>query len=265
MKRMILSVAAVLLAPLLPLPAPAQLDPPEPYEADDTAPERVRNARISITPLIGWRVPIAQDRREALVVPGRLSPLAVELQTRHTGNGIAGLEAELRLFGPVGIAGALAYSNPDNRILVAETPQGALTQVAFRGASLWFARAGLSFRLPEPVPDRRDYRPAAFLVVGPALVREDYGDASLALPDGRDRIDSWALHMGVMALFPIGAPGVYLRLGVENYATFWNPHDAERRRVEQAMQLQPGTLLNASLGANRTHVVMASFGLSLRL
>jgi hypothetical protein len=230
-----------------------------------SAPSHVPEGRLSVTPFIGLRAPIAQDRREVVIVPGELIPLAVAVESRPAGGGVAGLEAELRLAGAVGVNAALAFSNPDNRILSAETPAGAFTQVSFRGPSLWFARAGLSIRLPEETPDTRSYRPAAYLTLGPAVVREVYGDAALALPDRDDRLDSWALHMGVRAVMPIGMPGVFVLLAAENYATLWNPHDAEGARVERAMQLQPGTLLNASLGANRTHVLMVSLGLSFRI
>jgi hypothetical protein len=252
----------LLLSLSLPTPALGQVQVPD---AELDTPEHVPRARLSITPFIGWRAPIAQDRREAVIVPGALVPLAVELETRHVGSGVAGLEAELRLFGPVALAGAVAYSNPDNRILSAETPAGTFTQVSIRGPAVWFGRAGLSLRLPEPVPDARRYRPAGFVMFGPALVREDYGQTTLALPDSPDRVDNWALHMGARGVFPVGARGVYLLLSFENFATFWDPEDPERARIERAMELQPGTLLNASLGANRTHLLMASFGLSLRL
>jgi hypothetical protein len=131
--------------------------------------------------------------------------------------------------------------------------------------SLWFARAGLSIRLPEPSPDTRAHRPAAYLMLGPALVREQYGDGPFALPDQDDRLDSWALHMGAGAVVPVGMRGLFVLLAAENYATLWNPNDAEMARVERAMQLQPGTLLNASLGANRTHLLMFSLGLSFRV
>jgi hypothetical protein len=228
-------------------------------------PPHVPQGRFSVTPFIGWRAPVAQDRREVVIVPGHLLPLAVEVEARPAGGGVAGVETELRIAGAVGVNAALAFSNPENRILSAETPEGSYTQASFRGPSLWFARAGLSIRLPEPSPDTRAHRPAAYLMLGPGLVREVYGDGPLALPDRNDRLDSWALHMGARAILPIGMPGLFILLAAENYATLWNPNDGELARMERAMQLQPGTLLNASLGANRTHLLMFSLGLSIRV
>jgi hypothetical protein len=165
----------------------------------------------------------------------------------------------------LGIAGAFAFTNPDEIIMKAETPNGNLVQVPFRGPSVTFARLGLSYRLPEPSPDNRDYRPAAYLLMGPARVQESYGDAALSLPAQNQEIESWALHLGLKAVFPFGSPNVLLQVGLENYATFWNPSDAEAQRLERALELQPGTLLDTSLGVNRTNVLMLNFGVSLRL
>jgi hypothetical protein len=166
----------------------------------------------------------------------------------------------------VGIAGAFAFTNPDEIVMKAETPNGNLVQVPFRGPSVTFARVGLSYRLPEPDPDTRTYRPAAYLLVGPARVHESYGDAALAVPAATDpAVESWALHLGLKALFPFGSPNVLLQVALENYATFWNPRDAEAQRLERALELQPGTLLDTSLGVNRTNVLMLNFGVSLRL
>jgi len=261
MKRI---VAAVLASLVTTLGAHGVAEGQQPG-VDAPVPQAVPDGRLNITPFFGWRPPAAQDRRETVIVPGVLLPLAVDIETRPGGVGTAGLEAELRLMERVGVTGALAFSNAENRVLTAETPGGNFTQVSLRGPSLWFARAGLSIRLPEPVPDQRASRSAAYLMLGPAVVREEYGDGVLALPGRGDRQDNWAMHFGIKGIVPIGMPGVFVHLSAENYATFWNPRDAERARVERAMQLQPGTLLNASLGANRTHLFMGNVGVSIRI
>lgn len=251
-----------LLISLLGLPALA----PRLSAQEDPSPKILEapRSRLVITPLLGARVPLLAERQERVVVPGELLPLPVLFETRGAGGGVAGVEAELRLIGPVGIAAAFAFTNPDELLLKVETPNRALLQVPYRGPSVWFSRVDLVYRLPDPEPDKRSYRPAAYVSVGPARVREMFGDAVLALA-GEDVVDSWALHMGAKAILPFGSRHVLFHVGLEDYATFWNPHDAERVRVERALRLQPGTLVDLSLGTNRTHVLMANIGLSFRM
>src|SRR5690606_15457963 len=113
-------------------------------------------------------------------------PIAVDLTGERRGGGIAGAEAELRLFGPVGVVASVAASNPDQVLVTSETPSGAISQVSTDGASVFFARAGISYRFAEPEDKdgMRRYRPAAYIAIGPAIVREDYGgDGLLSLGD----------------------------------------------------------------------------------
>jgi hypothetical protein len=225
----------------------------------------VRQARVAVTPLLGVRAPLVNQRRAVVVVPGALAPVVVVFDGRGGDGGTIGAEVELRLLGPVGLAGALTFSNPDEIVTTIRTPEGLITHGTLRGPSVVFARGNLLYELPAPRRDTRAYRPAAHFMIGPALVREDYGHGLLALFDDDDRVDNFALHAGVKALMPFGSEHLLLHLSVENYATFWNPRDQERRRVERLLDLQPGAATSMGFDYNTTHVLMFNLGLSLRL
>jgi hypothetical protein len=220
-------------------------------------------SRLSITPFVGGRSSFVDNRQVTLVLPG-LVPLVVSFQGRG-GGGTAGAEMDFRLFGPVGISGAFAITNPDDLLVIAQAREGAITQFEVDGPRVWFARAGISYRLPEPPPQTRDFHPAAYISVGPALVRQDYGGGTFDLPGSDNHVDSWAVNIAVKAVQRLGSPHLALHLGVEDYVTFWNPDDLEQRRIERFLALQPGTVLNADFDYDRSHIFLFHVGLAFRL
>jgi hypothetical protein len=238
-----------------------------PLFATEREPRTVPNAILSITPYFGLRSPLVSDRQATVVLPGR-HPIAVDLTGERRGGGIAGAEAELR-FGPIGFVASLAASNPDPILVTSETPTGAISQVSTDGASVFFARAAISYRFAEPADEdaMRKYRPAAYIAIGPAIVREDYsGDGLLSLGDDDDDIvDNWALAISLKGIQPLGTRHVALHFGLEDYVTFWNTHDAEQRRLERFLDLQPGTVLDANFDYDETHILIVHIGLSFRL
>lgn len=220
-------------------------------------------SRLNITPFVGGRSPFVDNRQATLILPG-LVPLVISFQGQG-GGGVAGAEMDLRLFGPVGVAGAFAFTNPDDLLVITQASEQALAQFEVDGPRVWFARAGISYRLPEPPPATRGHHPAAYISVGPALVRQDYRGSVFALPEGDNQVDSWAVNIAFKAAQRLGSPHVALHLGVEDYVTFWNPDELERRRIERFLDLQPGTVLNADFDYDRTHVVLLHIGLAFRL
>jgi hypothetical protein len=253
-------VAAALLLSAAP-PLAAQTSPL--HESDE--PRTVPNAILAITPYFGLRSPLLSDRRTTVVVPGDF-PRAFDLRGEHTGGGIAGAEAELR-FGAVGIVGALAVSNPDKFLITSETPQGAIAQMHAEGPSVYFARAGISYRFPDPGDEdgMRKYRPAAYITIGPAVLREDYSDGALSLPDEDDTIDNWALAVSLKGVQTLGTNRLAVSFGIDDYVTFWDQDDAERRRLERFLNLAPGTVVDAAFDYDETHIIMVHLGLSFRL
>lgn len=242
-----------------PVASDAQLFPDEDHILS------VSRARLSVTPFLGVRAPLVSNRRAAVVVTGRAHPTVVVFDAQQDGGGVAGLEAELRLVGPFAVAGALGFTNPDDMVTTIRSEGGVVTQTVLQGPSVWFARADLSYELPAPNPDVRPYRPAAYLMLGPALLREDYGDGILSLGNDDDTIDNWAMHVGIKALMPMGSRGAVLYLSFEDYATFWNPRDDDQQRLERLLSLEPGTVLSTGFDYNTTHVLMLNVGLALRL
>jgi hypothetical protein len=238
-----------------------------PLFGSEREPPTVHNAVLSITPYFGLRSPLVSDRQATVVLPGR-HPIAVDLTGERRGGGIAGAEAELR-FGPIGFVASLAASNPDHVLVTSETPSGAISQVSTDGASVYLARAAISYRFAEPHDEdgMRKYRPAAYIAVGPAIVREDYsGDGLLSLGDDDDDIvDNWALAVSLKGIQPLGSRHVALHFGIEDYITFWNTDDAERARLERFLDLQPGTVLDANFNYDETHIFLVHIGLSFRL
>jgi hypothetical protein len=259
MHRLTVVAAATLLVSTSPLSAQT----PPLYESDE--PRTVPNAVLAITPYFGLRSPLLSDQRTTVVVPGDF-PRAFDLQGQHAGGGIAGAEAELR-FGAVGIVGSLAVSNPDKFLITSQTPQGAIAQMHADGPSVYFARAGISYRFPDPGSEdgMRKYRPAAFITIGPAVLREDYRDGPLALPNADNTIDNWALAISLKGVQTLGTNRLAVHFGIDDYVTFWDQDDAERQRLERFLNLAPGTVIDAAFDYDETHIILVHLGLSLRL
>lgn len=248
-------LAAVVVALLSGVPARAQEAEPRPA--------RVEDARLSVTPLVGVRSALLSGRTTPVIVAGALRSTAVRLEPERGAGGVGGVEVELRLAGRLGATGALLFSNPDPFLLTTQAESRTVTQLRVSGPSLRVARAGLSYRLPDVDAEYAHVLPAGYLLVGPARVRQDFRESVLELP-GEEPLDSWAVHLGYRALFPIGSPRLLLQASLEDYVPFWNRR-RERERVERILSLEPGTVLSADLGYDRHHVLMLHLGLALRL
>jgi hypothetical protein len=260
MHRLSVAAAATLLLATSPLAAQTP-----PLYSPDRAPRPVPNAFITITPYMGLRSPLVSDRQATVVLPGVI-PMAFDLQAERRGGGIAGAEAELR-FGAVGLVASLAVTNPDDILVTTETESGLISQTTVDGASVYFARAGISYRFPEPRDEDglRKYRPAAFISIGPAIVREDYGDGMFALDDDDDTVDNWALAISIKGVQTLGTDRLAVHFGLDDYITYWDPDDAEQRRLERFLNLQPGTVLGSDFDYDETHILLVHIGLSFRL
>lgn len=260
MHRLTVVAAATLLASASPLSA--QTSP----LYDDPEPRSVPNAFFTLTPYVGLRSPLLSDRTTTIVLPGAI-PRAFELQSERRGGGIAGAEAELR-FGAVGLMGSLAVSNPDQFLVTTETPQGAITRTQAEGPSVYFARAGVSYRFADPGDEdgMRKYRPAAYIALGPAVVRQDFDGTALSVPGEDDTIDSWALAISLKGVQTLGTNRLAVHFGIDDYVTFWDQDDSrQQRRLERFLDLRPGTVLDANFDYDETHVILVHLGLSFRL
>lgn len=247
-------VGILVIPPLTTLPAHSQ--------------ERVPPARLTLAPVLGIRTPLSLDQRTTVVVPSRFAPVVVDLASDRGNGGVAGVEADLRLIGPVGIAGGVLYSADDPFGVLLESEGRVLAQVSVKGPSVWFAHADLSLRLPDVEVDERwptpRVLPAGYLLAGPAWIRQDFEGSALALAPS-DVEESWGVHLAYRAQFPIGSPHVVIQASIEDYIPFWNRSRAQARIGRVIDELQTGSVLGTQMVYNRTHVVMFNVGLALRL
>jgi hypothetical protein len=241
MIRHLLPLALVLL--VLPRPADAQIHEPLPQ------------SRFAISPFVGYRVSFRVTGNR--VWEGENGPVGGRFEETRNGGAAVGAEAEMRLTGPFHLIGALAYSRPDSITGTIRLAQGEASYET-DGARVWFARAGLAYRLPDPDPDRRRFRPAGFIFAAPALVRESSAGADLFSPDADGRsIDHWAINLGANVVAPLGSPRVAFLLGLEDFITFWNTDELERR-FENAYGAP------AHFAFDQSHILLLRAGISLR-
>jgi hypothetical protein len=230
--------------------------------------ERVTSARLTLTPLLGYRTPLALDHRTTVVVPSEEDPVVVDLSTDRGSGGVAGVELDLRLAGAVGVTGGVLYSADDPFALLLESEERVLAQLSVQGPSILFTHADISVRLPDvrldemwPTPRAL---PAGYLFAGPAWIRQDFTGSPLALSED-DVEESWGVHLGYRAQFPIsGTRHLVLQASLEDYIPFWN-RSRGQARIARVVEQQTGNVLSTQLAYNRTHVLMLNVGLALRL
>jgi hypothetical protein len=238
-RRWTLALAGIL---ALPGAAAAQSEPP------------MQNSRVSITPFLGARVGYTATGQMSLSTPDGAFSAAYEED--RAGAGATGAEIDVHAWGPISVVGSLAYSRA-GRITVTEQTEQGVSRGWTEGPTVWFAKAAVSVRLPEPEQDTRRFRPVAFLSAGPALVREDY-EENLFLPTGMTKpVDSWALNIGAKAVAPLWSPRIAFMLGLEDYITFWNDGEWERRLTD----LYAGP---SDLDYQRSHILMLRTGMTFR-
>jgi len=213
MKRCVLALAGLL---ALPVCARAQS---RPIYVPEAPPQQLPGARFSVTPFVGARVPYNTGTFYVLGANGQ--QLVVEEQ--REGSYAVGLNADARLTGPFSLVASVAYSGPQQDNFLFGTPGDSVPDGSFTDDSptLWFAKAGVSARLPDPVPDERRFHPSAFVTVAPAMVFVN--DA------GGGNSQHLALNLGADAVTRIGRGNFALNLGIEDYITFWNTDDFRAR------------------------------------
>ena len=230
-----------------------------------SAQERIHPARLTIAPVLGIRAPLARDQRTTVVIPSLL-PVVVDLGPDRGSGEVAGLEADLRLAGPIGVSAGFLYSAGDPFGVLLQGEEGVLAQISADGPTLWFLHADVSFRLPD-IRVEKEWRapriiPAGYLVAGPARVRQDYGGSLLALSKD-DVEESWAIHVAYRAQLPLGLRHLVLQASVEDYVPFWD-RTHERARLGRLIDLQADRVLSTQVAYNRTHIPMLNVGLALR-
>jgi hypothetical protein len=225
--------------------------------------------RVSVTPLVGYRIPY--DAVGDLTLYYRDgSTTFLHSRERRGGGPVYGGEVEIRMFGPFGLSAGYLHAESaentiDQRMEIYE--EHGDTEITWsgptRGPSSHFVRAGVVIYLPEPTPDLQRRPITASITVGPAIVREvqpadpvpaDYPQANHI---HWDPIDHYAVHVGLRAIIPLGTPRIALRVAAENHFTFWNEAELNRQTMERF-----GGLADWRYG--RYHLATLNAGVALR-
>lgn len=212
------------LAGLLALPAAAAAQNNGGFASEPPV-ELVPYTRFAITPWVGFRVPYGSGDFFVFTEDSA----QFQLDENRGGSAAIGVDAAFRVMGPLNVIAGLAYSGSDQNELTIIDQEGNSRLFQADGPEVWFIKAGVQYRLPDPIPDNRRFHPAAYLTVAPAMVFMDWpdyegfeGDAVI----GSTR--NFALNLGVDAVTNIGSRGLALSFSVEDYLTFL---DEDRIRV----------------------------------
>jgi hypothetical protein len=215
------------LAGLLMLPAVAHAQNDGGFGAPPPA-NLVPYSRFSVTPWVGLRVGYGSGDFTAITEAGDQFRLAED-----RGGGVAvGLNAEYQITGPLNLVAGAAYSAANEDDLTVTTLGETQTTLNYRsnGPEIWFVKAGLQYRLPDPIRDTRRFHPAAYVTVAPSVVFMDHPEIEgLDDDDVNGSTRHFGLNLGVDAVTNIGSRGLALSLGVEDYITFWNEDDLRVR------------------------------------
>lgn len=251
--------SALALLGLLALPAAAAAQD-RPLLSNEPPPARLPDNRVSITPYFGVRAPSSSA---SLVVLGE-SGSQYRFESDRGGSVLLGLDADVRVAGPWSIVVGGAYSGAEQDEFTVFFPGDSLTDLfEVDGPAMWFAKAGVKVRLPDPIPDNRRFHPSAFITVAPAMVWLDYGDV-----EGIEGIDGtsnhFALNLGAEAIARFGRSQSWaFSLGLDDFVTFWKNDDLRTRDVTIA-QIYAEEPVIVDYDSNFSNVIALRFGVSYR-
>ncbi|MDB4951475.1 MAG: hypothetical protein JWM27_4124 [Gemmatimonadetes bacterium] len=241
----------IALAGLLALPAlasaqrttlpPGQTGPQLPY------------ARWAVTPYIGVRAPLTTGNEFQYQNGEAVSTHAV---SRERGGAVlGGLEAEYRFRRHWSFVGGVAASARGNDVLTFSTPSSADTLGA-DGDRFFFAKAGVSYRLPEPSPDTRRFHPGGFVTLAPALVRLDRA--------GLGKVNNPAVNLGLAATAPLGSSRrLAFQLAVDDYLTFWDKGKLEAQ--DAAFYSTAAVPVTVHYSYSTSNILVLRLGASFRM
>ena len=216
---------ALALLGLLALPAVAHAQD-RPLLANEPPPERLPHSRFAITPVLGARIPYTTGN---YVVFGE-SGNTIAVREERGGGPLVGLNAEARLTGPLSFVGGVAYSGRRQDIIQYQgTDDTGILSIETDGPAMWFAKAGVAFRLADPEPDNRRFHPSAFITVAPAMVWMDWEDLEGAPEAVTGTTSHLALNLGADATARIGRSNWAFQLGLEDFITFWDTDELRTR------------------------------------
>lgn len=248
------------LAGLLALPATAAAQDEGGFAVEPPA-ELVPYTRFAITPWIGFRVPYGSGDYFVFTEDGDQQLI---LDEDRGGGAAVGLDAAFQVRGPLNVVASVAYSAADEDQLTVTDESGDQLVYESNGPAVWFLKAGVQYRLPDPIPDNRRFHPAAYVTVAPALVWADWPEI-----DGLDDDDvngstrNFALNIAFDAATNLGSRGLTLTFGLEDYITFWN-EDSIRARDEVLLGSLFEDTVTVDYDASAANILMLRAGVSWR-
>jgi hypothetical protein len=178
-----------------------------------------------VPPRLGLRVPYGSG----VYIDFTQRGTQFQLHEDRGGGAAVGIDAAYQVHGPLNVVAGVGYSSADQNQLNVVDEDGNLTQFQADGPEVWFLKAGVQYRLPDPIPDHRRFHPAAYVTVAPALVWMDWPDfEGFDAEDVNGSTRNFALNIGFDAVTNIGTRGLALSFTVEDYLTFV---DEDRIRV----------------------------------
>jgi hypothetical protein len=251
-----IGVLALSGALLFPAVAAAQADP---GFTVDPNPNVLPFAPFAVTPYVGFRLPYGTGDYFVQLQDGT----QFRIRDERGGGAAIGLQVEGQVHGPLSVVAAGTYSagTPDDVFI--QTGAESISIIRLDGPEVWFAKLGLSYRLPDPSPDTRRYHPAAAVSVAPAMVwTRPRGFEGFGEELTRDR-QHLALNLAADVSQRLGSRGLALHFGVENYFTFWNSGGTRLRDEALFREVfsEPVTVLYDRTHAN---LLMLRGGLSFR-
>jgi hypothetical protein len=249
--------SALALLGLLALPAAAAAQD-RPLLGNEPPPQRLPESRFSVSPFIGLRVPYNTGDYVVFFEDGGQT----RVEEERGGGSMVGLNFTARLTRTFSLVAGAAYTTSEQDLLfIGGSDESDPLIVESDGPAVWFAKAGVQVRLPDPVPDNRRFHPSAFITVAPAVVWMDWAELDGA-PDEFSRSSRHvALNIAADAVTRIGRGNWALTLGVEDYLTFWNT-DALRVRDESIGEVRFGEPVVIDYDYNSSNIFALKVGVS---
>jgi hypothetical protein len=203
---------------------------------------------LTVTAYTGVRAPFGGGTVSVYVPSG-----AFLAKQERTGSPLLGVDARIRLRGPLSLVGGGVYSQEGQ-------VQYFLSDTAFRQQpdwiaestkAMWFAKLGISrrFERARSITDTRRL-PATDLVAAAAVVRE---------------FDDFhpALNLGFQGSLPM-ASGVELAIGLDDYLVFWNEDRLTPNVAGIVQRFQDEPIDQVVLHYSTSNIFQLRAGVSLR-
>ncbi|HEX5724510.1 MAG TPA: hypothetical protein VFX98_03540 [Longimicrobiaceae bacterium] len=228
MRRSALALLGLLALPLSAVGQSGMLTTEDP-------PERLPQTRFAVTPYVGVRVPYTSGR---YIVFGGESGSQTAVQEERGGASAVGLNLEARLRGPLSFLVGGSFSGRETYIFALDDVSGGdddggvdAIRLQAQGPAIWFAKAGIAYRLPDPSPDTRRFHPSAFVSLAPAIVWVDWEEVDGVEDDLTRSSRHFGVNLAADATSRIAQSNFAVNLGLEGMVTFWD-FDALRVRDE---------------------------------